>query len=125
MRGRARHKRSGMCRILNSSGKIAIALSPKQFANEGDRAASQAFLRAIACQSKVYAAAMEMTAQEHGAKYGCANALPEGAEVSMRPVLDRGQDVVMVEKRNPDGTFQVRYAVTEDDIFAEGSGYTH
>jgi len=106
--------------------RLAAALTPKQFSDEQDREASQAFLRSIACQSKVMAAAMEITAMEHGAKYGCPNTLPEGSEVSMRPVLDRGTDVLMVEKA-PEDRFKVEYAsaVEEDSIFSEGSGYVH
>lgn len=105
--------------------RLAAALTPTAFANEGDKAASQTFLRSIACQSKVMAAAMETTAQEHGPKYGCANTLPEGTEVSIRPIFDRGSDVVMIEKKNQDGTFQTRYAAEVDDIFPEGSGFAH
>lgn len=106
--------------------RLAAALTPKQFADEQDREASQAFLRSIACQSKVMATAMEITAMEHGAKYGCPNTLPEGSEVSMRPILDRGTDITVVEKA-PEDRFKVEYASTieEDSIFSEGSGFTH
>lgn len=105
--------------------RIAAALTPKEFASEKDRDASQAFLRSIACQSKVMAAAMEMTAREHGAKYGCINTLPEGTEVSMRPMLDRGNDVVMVTKARTDGTFQTQFAAEIDDGLLSGPGFVH
>jgi len=105
--------------------RLAAALTPKQFSSEGERAASQTFLRSIACQSKVMAAAMEMTAKEHGAKYGCLNELPEGADTAMRPLLDRGNDVVMRETPGADQRFGIQYASEVDGVFPEGSGFVH
>lgn len=67
--------------------RLAAALSPKE-PNETQRR----FLKNIACQSKVMAAAMEITAAETGdASYACSATLPEGTEVSMRLVTDLGK----------------------------------
>lgn len=74
--------------------RLAAALSPK----EPDRV-QRMFLKNIACQSKVMAAAMEITAVEAGdPSYACAATLPKGTEVSMR----LGEDLGRVAEVYPD-----------------------
>ena len=72
--------------------RLAAALSPKE-----PTAQQETFLKNIACQSEVMAAALEMTAAEMGdPSMGCAGSLPEGVEVSMRSTELRGSEFVVM-----------------------------
>lgn len=71
--------------------RLAAALSPPE---QDDR--QRLFLKNIACQSKVMAAALEMTAAESGdPSYGCSGELPEGLDLTMRELDDRGAVMVV------------------------------
>ena len=76
--------------------RLAAALSPQE-QDEKQRL----FLKNIACQSAVMAAALEMTAAETGdPAYGCSGELPEGLELSMRTMDNRG-DVFVIDTGPP------------------------
>lgn len=72
---------------VRESLRLAAALSPK----EPDRK-QRLFLKNIACQSKVFAKALELTSAEtNDANYSCYGALPKGIKnLGMRNLKDRG-----------------------------------
>lgn len=77
--------------------RLAASLSPKE-----PDPTQRMFLKNIACQSKVMAAAMEITAAEAGdPRYACSATLPKGTEVSMRVAEDLGRVAEVYPSTDP------------------------